>query len=350
MHYKVFGRKTGLRVSELALGAGNFGTGWGHGAERDEAKRIFDGYLEAGGNFIDTANGYQGGQSESMLSEFIAPERDRLVIATKYSMGTTPADDISHTGNSRKNMVRAVEESLKRLKTDHIDLFWAHISDGVTPMEEILRGFDDLVRAGKIHYAGLSNFPAWRIARADLLAEVRGFAPIAAIQVEYSLAERTAERELLPMAEALGLAATLWSPLGGGFLTGKYRGNDDNNRAAKLGMLVHAEKSARETALLDALLAVASEIGASPTHVAIAWLREKAKRSTTALIPILGSRTREQLDSTLGALAVELDAGQMARLDEVSDVPKGVPHETLAGSFSRFSGDRMLDLPKIPVA
>ncbi|WP_053119789.1 aldo/keto reductase [Pseudomonas sp. P1.31] len=350
MHYKVFGRKTGLRVSELALGAGNFGTGWGHGAERDEAKRIFDGYLEAGGNFIDTANGYQGGQSESMLSEFIAPERDRLVIATKYSMGTTPAADISHTGNSRKNMMRAVEESLKRLKTDHIDLFWAHISDGVTPMEEILRGFDDLVRAGKIHYAGLSNFPAWRIARADVLAEVRGFAPIAAIQVEYSLAERTAERELLPMAEALGLAATLWSPLGGGFLTGKYRGNDDNNRAAKLGMLVHAEKSARETALLDALLAVASEIGVSPTHVAIAWLREKAKRSTTALIPILGSRTREQLDATLGALAVQLSDEQLARLEGVSSVPAGVPFETITSSAPRYTGPETLDRPIIPVA
>jgi aryl-alcohol dehydrogenase-like predicted oxidoreductase len=350
MHYKVFGRKTGLRVSELALGAGNFGTGWGHGAERDEAKRIFDGYLDAGGNFIDTANGYQGGQSESMLSEFIAPERDRLVIASKYTMGTTPADGISHTGNSRKNMVRAVEESLKRLNTDHIDLFWAHISDGVTPMEEILRGFDDLVRAGKIHYAGLSNFPAWRIARADVLAEVRGFSPIAAIQVEYSLAERSAERELLPMAEALGLAATLWSPLGGGFLTGKYRGNDDNNRAAKLGMLVHAEKSARETALLDTLLAVASEIGVSPTHVAIAWLREKAKRSTTALIPILGSRTREQLDATLGALDVQLSDDQLARLDGISSTAAGVPHETIVSSTARFTGSQILDLPKVPVA
>ncbi|OOL38897.1 aldo/keto reductase [Pseudomonas sp. FSL W5-0299] len=350
MHYKVFGRKTGLRVSELALGAGNFGTGWGHGAERDEAKRIFDGYLEAGGNFIDTANGYQAGQSEAMLSEFIAPERDRLVIATKYTMGTTPAAGISHTGNSRKNMVRAVEESLKRLNTDHIDLFWAHISDGVTPMEEILRGFDDLVRAGKIHYAGLSNFPAWRIARADVLAEVRGFAPIAAIQAEYSLAERTAERELLPMAEALGLAATIWSPLGGGFLTGKYRSNDDNNRAAKLGMLVHTEKSAHETALLDTLLAVAAELEATPTHVAIAWLREKAKRSTTALIPILGSRTREQLDATLGALTVQLSPEQSSRLDGVSNVPKGVPHETIAGSAARYTGAETLDLPIIPVA
>lgn len=213
MRNKVFGRRSGLRVSELALGTANFGTGWGHGAEREESKRIYDGYLEAGGNFLDTANGYQFGQSEVLLGEFIASERDRLVIATKYTLRTQPQDEGTlKLGNNRKNMVRAVEESLKRLNTDHIDLFWAHISDNVTPMEEILRGFDDLVRAGKIHYAGLSNFPAWRIARADLLAEVRGFAPLVAIQTEYSLAERTADRELLPMAEALGLAATLWSP------------------------------------------------------------------------------------------------------------------------------------------
>lgn len=349
MHYKVLGRRSGLRVSELALGAGNFGTGWGHGAERDEAKRIFDGYLDAGGNFIDTANGYQAGQSEVIVGELIAAERDRLVVATKYTMGTTPAAGVSHTGNNRKNMVRAVEESLKRLNTEQIDLFWAHISDGLTPMEEILRGFDDLVRSGKILYAGLSNFPAWRIARADLLAEVRGFAPIVAIQVEYSLAERSAERELLPMAEALGLAATLWSPLGGGFLTGKYREGSENTRATKLGRLIHLEKNARDSALIDTLLAVATELGATPTHVAIAWLREKARRSTSSLIPILGPRTREQLDGTLGALHVSLDAEQLARLDEVSAVALGVPHEIIADSAPRFRGSEAFDLPIIPV-
>ncbi|KIH82617.1 aldo/keto reductase [Pseudomonas batumici] len=349
MHYKVLGRRSGLRVSELALGAGNFGTGWGHGAERDESKRIFDGYLEAGGNFIDTANGYQAGQSEVILGELIAAERDRLVVASKYTMGTTPAAGVSHTGNNRKNMIRAVEESLKRLNTEHLDLFWAHISDGLTPMEEILRGFDDLVRSGKILYAGLSNFPAWRIARADLLAEVRGFAPIAAIQVEYSLAERSADRELLPMAEALGLAATLWSPLGGGFLTGKYRQGNENTRASKLGMLIHTENSARESRLIDTLLAVAAELGATPTHVAIAWLREKAKRSTTSLIPILGPRTREQLDGTLGALQLSLGSEHLARLDEVSAVTLGVPHEMIAGSAARYRGSETFDLPIIPV-
>ncbi|WP_448651621.1 aldo/keto reductase [Pseudomonas fluorescens] len=347
MRNKVFGRRSGLQVSELALGTGNFGTGWGHGAEREEAKQIFDGYLEAGGNFLDTANGYQFGQAEKLLGEFIATERDNLVVASKYSLRTQPSDaGTIKLGNNRKNLVRAVEESLKRLNTDRIDLLWAHMSDNVTPMEEILRGFDDLVRAGKIHYAGLSNFPAWRIARADLLAEVRSFAPIIGVQVEYSLVERSAEREILPMAEALGLGATLWSPLGGGFLTGKYRESLDDNRANKLGMLIHAETSARETAVLDTLLAVASELDASPTHVAIAWIREKARRSTTALIPILGSRTRAQFDATLGALDVHLSAEHVARLDTASAIPLGVPHGIIA---ERFPIDHGLDSPRPPV-
>jgi aryl-alcohol dehydrogenase-like predicted oxidoreductase len=352
MRYKIFGRRTGLRVSELALGAGNFGTRWGHGAERAEAKKVFDAYVEAGGNFIDTADSYQFGESEELVGDFIASDRDYFVLATKYTLGTTATDDISRTGNSRKNMVRSVEGSLKRLKTDRIDLYWAHLADGVTPMEEILRGFDDLVRAGKIHYAGLSNFPAWRISRADLLTESRGWAPIAGIQIEYSLAQRTADRELLPMAEAFGLGAALWSPLGGGFLTGKYRTSDEGRLNSRLSVLVHTEKTARETAILDAVLAIAKELGGSPTEIAIAWLLHKADKSTTPLIPILGPRTPEQLAGTLSALDVKLSSDQIARLDEVSAIPFGTPHEQINGSAAAIAGGKpeLLEVPLIPTA
>jgi len=208
------------------------------------------------------------------------------------------------------------------------------------------------VRAGKIHYAGLSNFPAWRISRADLLAELRGWAPIAGIQIEYSLAQRTADRELLPMAEALGLGAALWSPLGGGFLTGKYRSSDEGRLNTRLGVLVHTEKTTRETAILDTVLAVAKEVGASPTEIAIAWLLHKARRSVTTLIPILGSRTREQLDATLGALDVRLSADQIARLDAPSAIPLGTPHEQINGSAAAIAGGKpeLLELPVIPAA
>lgn len=352
MRYRTFGRRTGLRVSEVALGAGNFGTRWGHGADRAGAKRVFDAYVQAGGNFIDTADSYQFGESEEIIGELIAADRDSLLVGSKYTLGTNDSYGLSRTGNSRKTMVSSVEGSLKRLRTDHIDIYWAHFADGVTPMEEILRAFDDLLRSGKILYAGLSNFPAWRVSRADLLAELRGWAPIAGIQIEYSLAERTADRELLPMAEALGLGAALWSPLGGGFLTGKYRSSQEGRINSFLARLVHTEQTARETAILDAVLAVAKEIGTSPTEVAIAWLLHKARYCTTALIPILGPRTSEQLASTLGALDLQLSADQVARLDDVSAIPLGTPHDQIRGSAARIAGGELdlFDAPRIPVA
>src|SRR5918995_3364786 len=340
MRYKIFGRRAGLRVSEVALGAANFGTRWGHGAERDGAKKVFDAYVNAGGNFIDTADSYQFGESEELVGEFIAADRDYFVVATKYTLGTHASDGISRTGNSRKNMTRSVEASLKRLKTERIDLYWAHFADGMTPMEEIMRAFDDLMRAGKIHYAGLSNFPAWRISRGDLLAEIRGWGPIAGIQVEYSLVERTAERELLPMAEALGLGAALWSPLGGGFLTGKYRIGAEGRINSFLARLVHTEKTARETAILDAVMAIAKEIDRSSTEVALAWILHKARLSTTALIPILGPRTCEQLAGTLTALEVNLSQEQIDRLDEASQIALGTPHEQIHGSAAAIAGGK----------
>ncbi len=335
MKYTTFGRNTGLRVSELALGTGNFGTGWGYGSEREEAKQVFDGYAEAGGNFIDTADAYQFGQSEQLVGEFIAAERDHFVVATKYTLGASPAGGISRTGNSRKNMIQSVESSLKRLKTDRIDLLWAHFDDQLTPLEEIVRAFDDLVRAGKIQYAGLSNFPAWRVARADTLAELRGWSRIAGIQVEYSLVQRTAERDMLPMAEALGMAATLWSPLGGGLLTGKYRQSNEGRLTGFGGRLVHTEQ---DTTLLDTVIAIAGELQILPLQVAIAWLQHKAARASTSLIPILGSRHLGQLKDTLQALTVRLEAAQVERLDAVSAIPAGTPHEQIAGTLPSTRG------------
>jgi aryl-alcohol dehydrogenase-like predicted oxidoreductase len=337
MQYKTFGRNTGLRVSALALGTGNFGMGWGHGADKAESQSIFDAYLEAGGNFIDTADVYQGGQAEQFVGEFIAAERDRLVVATKYTLNGKHA---ATTGNSRKNMVQAVEASLKRLNTDRIDLYWAHFADAHTPIEEVLRGFDDLTRAGKIVYAGLSNFPAWRVARADAIAELRGWAPLVGVQFEYSLVERSADRDLLPMIEALGMGGALWSPLGGGFLTGKYRQGDAHSRLTGLGMLVHTEASSRETAILDSVLAVAAEHDSAPLQVAIAWLLHKDARSSTALVPILGPRSLAQLQGTLGALALRLSDAQIARLDAASAVEPGTPLRQISASALQIAGGR----------
>jgi aryl-alcohol dehydrogenase-like predicted oxidoreductase len=353
LRYKVFGRQTGLRVSEMALGAGNFGTGWGHGAEPDESRHMFDSFVAAGGNFIDCADGYQFGQAETLLGQFIASERDSFVITSKYTLGAEANMGLGRTGNSRKAMTQSIEASLARLKTDRIDLYWVHMPDGVTPIEEIMRGLDDLVRSGKVLYIGLSDFPAWRVTRGATLADLRGWAPLAGIQMEYSLVERTPDRELLPMAEALGLGTTLWSPLGGGFLSGKYRRGEDG-RQQKLGILVHGETDAQKTAVLDAVLAIAEETGATPSQIAIAWLRAKAATSSTALIPILGPRTMAQLDDALGALAVTLSAEQVRRLDEVSAVALGFPHQMLASDRSRgrVAGGQadLIDPPRLPVA
>lgn len=352
MQFKIFGRRTGLRVSELALGTGNFGTGWGHGAEPAEARRMFARYVEAGGNFVDTADGYQFGESERLVGELIAPTRDTLVLATKYTLDSIPDGGLSRTGNSRKNMVRSVEASLKRLATDRIDLYWVHFPDGVTPIEEILRGLDDLVRDGKILYTGLSNFPAWRVARGATLADVHGWAPIAGLQIEYSLVERTADRELLPMAESLGLGVALWSPLGGGFLTGKYRKSEADSRLATLKILVHGESDAQKTAILDAVLAIAAELGATPSQVAMAWLRQRVAASPTGQVTIIGPRTMAQLDDYLASLGVMLSDEQLARLTGVSAIALGTPHEQVAAQAAALAGGDVARLagPSVPVA
>ena len=349
MRYQTFGRTTGLRVSEYALGAGNFGTRWGTGAEPVEAARILDRFADAGGTFLDTAESYQFGESEEILGELLAKRRDEFVLATKFANGRDAQPGVLATGNSRPTMVRAVEGSLARLRTDHLDLLWVHFPDSVTPTEEIVRGLDDLVRAGKIRYGALSNFPAWRTSRAVTLAEVRGLAPIIGVQFEYSLVERTADREVLPMAEALGLGAALWSPLGGGLLSGKYR-RGERGRLTDWQRLVHAEDTATKVAAVDAVLAVAEEIGATPAQVAMAWLRQRAAGSPTALVPVLGPRTVAQLDDYLGALEISLSAEHYDRLDQASRISLGQPHEVIAERRSALLGGVDFRQPVIPVA
>jgi aryl-alcohol dehydrogenase-like predicted oxidoreductase len=322
MRYKIFGEHSGLRVSELVLGAGLFGTAWGYGAERTESQAIFDGYLEAGGNFIDTSDAYQFGESETFLGEFLPRVRDDIVLATKYSQSPNPKGSLGITGNSRKNMIHSVEQSLKRLATDRLDIFWVHMPDAVTPIEEIMRGLDDLVRSGKTIYVGLSDFPAWRTASASTLAQLRGWAPIIAQQIEFSLVERSADRELLPMAQAHGLATVGWSPLGGGVLTGKYR-RGETGRQTGMGRLFHAEDTDQKTRIIDTVESIAGDIGVSAGQVAIAWVAAKG------VLPIIGPRTRAQLDDNLKAVDVRLDAAQLQALDDVSAITLGFPHDML---------------------
>ncbi|SFN92962.1 Predicted oxidoreductase [Pseudomonas sp. NFACC24-1] len=321
MKYAPFG-KTGLSVSQVVLGTGNFGTGWGYGADPDVSTAIFNAYAEAGGNFIDGADIYQFGESEELLGTLLKGRRERFVLATKYTQGAQPNADRLVTGNSRKAMVASVEASLKRLKTDRIDLYWVHWPDNVTPIEEIVRGFEDLARAGKILYAGLSNFPAWRLSRAVTLAELTHSVPIAAAQFEHSLVHREPEIDLFPASHALGLGIVTWSPLGGGMLTGKYRKGEKGRAEGLGGKVFQAENSEQRTQVLDTVIAIANELGVSPGQVAIAW------SGTHGSLPIIGPRSLEQLTDNLAALSVELSAEQIHRLDTVSSLSSSMPART----------------------
>lgn len=311
MKYKIFG-KTGVRASEIVLGTGNFGTGWGHGASESESQAILGAYADAGGNFIDTADIYQFGQSEEIIGGALRSRRDEFFLATKFTSGASPTPNRLTTGNSRLAMIASVEASLRRLKTDRIDLLWVHHPDGLTSSEEIVRGLDDLARAGKIIYAGLSNFPAWRLSRVVTLAELSDAVPIAAAQFEYSLANRKAEAELLPACEALGIAPVTWSPLGGGMLTGKYRSGEVGRAEAFGGKVFQAENSQQRSRTLDAVLEISQELGCSPDQVAIAWVRSQG----TFLA--IGPRTIAHVQSNLASLAVRLSESQLAKLSQAS--------------------------------
>jgi aryl-alcohol dehydrogenase-like predicted oxidoreductase len=320
MRYKILGR-SGLRVSELCLGTMTFGEDWGWGASRDESRRIFEAFAEAGGNFIDTSNNYTNGTSERFVGECVAGERDRFVIATKYTLVERPGDP-NGAGNHRKSMVRSVEASLRRLNSDYIDLLYLHMWDFTTPVEEILRAFDDLVRSGKVLHIGFSDTPAWVVAKACAIAELRGWARPTALQLEYSLLSRTPERDLIPMAEDAGLPVLTWGVLEGGELTGKY------NRAAADGETRRSSGAAPAALrLAETLMEVARDHGCTPSQAAISWVRQQPRR--TPLIPILGARRAEQIRDNLGSLGVTLAPEELRRLDDASPLDLGFPHAFL---------------------
>ena len=322
MHYKLLGR-SGLRVSELCLGTMTFGEDWGWGASKEESRKMFDAFGKTGGNFIDTANNYTNGTSEKFVGEFIASDRDHFVVATKYTLSERP-EDPNFGGNHRKNMFRSIEGSLKRLNTDHIDLLWLHMWDGITPVEEVMRALDDLVRAGKVLYVGISDTPAWVVSRANAIAELRGWSRFVAYQGEYSLASRAPERDIMPMTHALDMAFTPWGILEGGEMTGKYNAPSEEPKRSK-------DTSPRIKSLAAELISLAEEIGHTPSQIAINWVRQQPY----LVVPILGARSEKHLRDNMGCLDFELTPEQIKRLSDASPIDLGFPHSFLGSDHVR---------------
>jgi len=336
MNYQLLGR-SGLRISDLCLGTMTFGEDWGWGAAKDEARKIYDAYREAGGNFIDTANIYTNGSSEKLVGEFMTGHREEVVLATKYTNAAAgfsgkPGTDANAGGNQRKNMVQAVEASLKRLGNDYIDLYWLHIWDQITPAEEVMRAFDDLVRAGKVLYIGISDAPAWVVAKSNTLADLRGWTRYVGLQIEYSLLERTVERELIPMARDQQMTVLAWSPLRNGLLTGKYLPENVKQSEAD-GARMHSpmmkgfgsvEESTHAT--VREVVAVAGELGVSAAQVALAWLRYRP----VPVIPIIGARKLSQIEDNIRSLEVTLSPAQLERLETATAISMGFPHDFMA--------------------
>ena len=300
-----------------------FGEDWGWGSSQAESQKIYNAFREAGGNFIDTANIYTNGTSEQFLGEFIASERHAVVVATKYTNGLGDANP-NGGGNQRKNMVHSVEASLKRLNTDYIDILWLHTWDFMTPAEEVMRAFDDLIRAGKVLYIGISDAPAWVVSQCNTLAELRGWTQFIGLQIEYSLIQRTPERELLPMAHSLDIGITAWSPLASGWLTGKYTGGKDDGDDKRLNnemMEGFVDQSDRNTKIAQEVDKVAAQVGKTSSQIALAWLLSKG------VIPIIGARKVSHVADNLKCVDVQLSSEQIQQLDDVSAIELGFPHD-----------------------
>lgn len=321
MRYRLLG-KSGLRVSELALGTMTFGETWGWGAPPDECRRMVEHFAEAGGNFIDTSINYTDGEAENILGDVLSANRDYFVVATKYTLTKPTSTDPNSGGNSRKNMMQSVDRSLKRLRTDHIDLYYLHVWDYMTPVEEVLRGLDDLVRMGKVSYVAISDSPAYIAAEANAIAELRGWSRFVGVQVPYSLSARTVERELLPMARHWDMAVMPFSLIGGGVLTGKY--HEDTTEPTRFNReQLRVRDQTRD--IIEEVRKIADETGKSRAQVAINWVRQQQHRAN--IIPILGARTDAQLQDNLAVLDWELSADQLQRLDQVSHIDMGFPHD-----------------------
>lgn len=330
LRYRLLGR-SGLRVSEICLGTMSFGDEWGFGANEATSHRILDAYADAGGNFLDTANKYHGGQTEEIVGRWLEGRRDKTVVATKYTLAMDH-EDLNTAGNHRKNLVRSVEESLRRLRTDYIDLLWVHAWDENTPYQETMRALDDMVQSGKVLYIGVSDTPAWVVSASNVLAELRGWTEYVGLQIEYSLLQRTPERDLLPMAEEFGLSVLAWAPLAAGVLTGKYTRSGVDHDSLRAGNNEQrgrtSEASLRVARAVDA---VADELGASSAQVATAWVQAQGYR----YIPIVGARKVEQILDSLGSPTITLGDAQLETLDEVSRVDLGFPHDFLAADAVR---------------
>jgi aryl-alcohol dehydrogenase-like predicted oxidoreductase len=328
-NYTTLGR-TGLRVSPLCLGAMTFGSEWGWGADEIVSRSIFDRYVDAGGNFVDTADGYQKGQSEQLCGKFINDRklRDQIVLATKFTFNGSPGNPNSG-GNGRKNIYRALDASLKRLSTDFVDLYWLHAWDTVTPVEEVVATLTDLVRAGKIRHYGFSDTPAWYVARAQTLAEQQGKEGVTALQLEYSLIERNIEREHIPAAQELGIGICPWSPLGGGFLTGKYQRQGDTGTGE--GRLTKGSPFNKFTdhnwRVLEVLLDVSKQLGKSPAQVAIQWVVTQPGITST----ILGASSLAQLNDNLASLDFTIPTDLRKQLDEATALEPVHPYVFFGG-------------------
>jgi aryl-alcohol dehydrogenase-like predicted oxidoreductase len=334
-HYVTMGR-SGLRVSPLCLGAMTFGEDWGWGSSVKDSEKIMDKFVAQGGNFIDTANAYTKGHSEKIIGDHVGRhphKRDRLVIATKF-FSNMYAGDPNGGGANRKAIIASCEQSLRRLQTSYIDLYWMHSWDATTPIEETLRALDDLVRDGKVRYIGFSDTPAWKCAEAQLLARFRGYAPLVALQIEYSLLERTVEGELIPMAKELGLGVTPWSPLKSGVLSGKYTREKHGQHQAGRGAWALSSLNDKTYTLIEELAKIARELDTSPSRVAISWVQHQPGVTST----IIGARTLEQLDDNLAAVDVKLEAAQLARLAELSKPKLNFPADFIASGASFFHG------------